>query len=73
MNMELLEQERKIICGELWPDNIDNLVVTELFERHITCAKNARIAWGNGDVKRWAAWDNANTVYIDVIRKRLAE
>lgn len=71
MDIAELEKQRKKICGYLWPDNIEGLTLSELFERHMTCAYEAKVSWDNRDLDRWAAWDNADVVYVAEIRKQL--
>jgi hypothetical protein len=78
--MDTLLDERKSICGELWPSNMSELSPLELFERVLICTNNYNAknleatlyaTQRRQDERDAAAWDNAAQLYADELRVRL--
>lgn len=87
MNEQLtaISEQRKAICGDLWPPaDMRPLTTLELFDRMRICNRNKNIAFDNAgstrrkeqsdkDMREWAAWGDAEDVYIYEIRRRLSQ
>ena len=77
--MDAYWENRRKLCGDLWPYDMNLLTSLEVFERFVTCSRNAELCYRNAsypshheeDMTKWAAWRNAADLYADELRVRL--
>lgn len=71
---------RKSVCGDMWPSDMQSLSSLEIFERVLTCEKQASElshasvmypSRSKQDRHESAAWRNAGQLYADELRVRL--